>query len=440
MDWLFPLLLILGSLIVLIVLGFHVFLCFLIIDMVGVYLLWGGVVGLQQLLFSIREAVATFSLLPVPLFILMGEIMFHSGMAPKMIDALDKWLGRVPGRLGLLATAGGTIFAAMSGSGMAGVAMLGSTLVPEMEMRGYKKPMSLGPILGAGPVAVMIPPSSMAVILGFLGDISIGQLLIAIIIPGLLLALSIGTYIYIRCRVQPQLAPAYNVPYVPLSHKITGLLIYVAPLGFVTLMTVGIIFLGVATPTEAAATGAFACFVLAIIYKKLTWKLIKISLTSTVKITAMTFMLIIGAQAFSQILGFTGGARGLSQIAAGLHIAPIWIVVGMHLVGLILGCFMFQTPIMMITLPIFMPIINSLGMNPVWFGAIYLLNMEVATLTPPFGMGLFVMKSVAPADTTMRDIYTAVMPFILINLGTMVLLLAFPVLTLWLPNLMFRTR
>jgi tripartite ATP-independent transporter DctM subunit len=438
-NWLLSLILILGSLVVLMALGFHVFLCFLVIDIVGVYFFWGGQAGLRQLMFSIRDAVATFNLLPVPLFVLMGEVMFHSGVAPKMIDAIDKWLGRLPGRLGLLAVAGGTIFATMSGSSMAAVAMLGSTLVPEMEKRGYKKPMSLGPIMGAGPLAIMIPPSALAVILGALGTISIGQLLLAIIFPGLILAFCIGVYVYIRCRVQPELAPSYEVPPIALSEKITSVLIYVVPLAFIIFLVIGIIFLGIATPTEAAATGAAGCFILAAAYKKLSWKTVTKSLSSTVNITAMTFVLMIGAQAFSQILAFTGAGRGISQIVASWPISAIWIVVGMQLVGLILGCFMSQVPIMMITLPVFIPILNSLGVNTVWFGAIYLLNMEIATITPPFGIGLFVMKSVAPPDTTMKDIYTAAGPFIAINLVVMVLLLAVPILTLWLPNLMFKT-
>ena len=227
MEWQFALLFILGSLLLLMASGMPLAFCFTLVNIIGVILFWGGQVGLEQLITSISASVTSFTLIPVPLFILMGEVMFHSGVAPRMIDALDKWLGRLPGRLGLLAVGGGTLFSTLTGASMASAAMLGSVLVPEMEKRGYRKPMSLGPILGSSGLAVMIPPSAMAVVLCSIGEISVGMTLIAIIIPGLLMAVLYATYIILRCKFQPSLAPPYEVPPTSVSEKLLATMKYI---------------------------------------------------------------------------------------------------------------------------------------------------------------------------------------------------------------------
>ncbi|MFC2069524.1 TRAP transporter large permease subunit, partial [Chloroflexota bacterium] len=306
-------------------------------------------------------------------------------IAPFMIDALDKWLGRLPGRLGLLAVSGGTIFATLTGVSMASVAMLGSTLVPEMERRGYHKSMSLGPILGSGGLAIMIPPSGLAVLLGAIGEISVGDILIAIIIPGLLMAALYTTYIITRCRLQPSLAPPYDVPPTPLFDKLLTTMRYILPTGIIIFLVVGVIFLGVATPTEAAATGALGTFILAAAYRQFNWKVVKKSLGGALRVTVMMFLILAGAAAFSQILAYTGASRGLTEFTAALPIAPIFIVVAIIIVVIFLGMFLSPVPIMMICLPIFVPVIETLGFNPVWFAVMFLLAIEIGTTSPPFG-------------------------------------------------------
>ena len=271
--------------------GMPVAFCFLLINLVGILLFWGGAPGLELLILTLFTSVTRFTLLPLPLFVLMGEVIFHSGIAPNMLDALDRWLGRLPGRLGLVAVGGGTLFATLTGVSMASVAMLGSTLVPEMEKRGYKKPMSLGPILGSGGLAFMIPPSGLVVLLAALAEISIGKTLMAIIIPGLLMATLYASYIIIRCKLQPSIAPAYDVPPTSLSEKLIPTVRYVLPVGFVIFMVIGVIFLGVATPTEAAATGAIATFILAAGYKRLNWQMVKKSVAGGLKTTLMILMI-----------------------------------------------------------------------------------------------------------------------------------------------------
>ena len=416
--------------------GMPVALCFMLINMAGMYLFFGGAAGLEQLITSIYSSLNTFILLPVPLFILMGEVMFHSGIAPVLVETLDKWVGRIPGRLSLLAVAVGTLFSALTGTSLASVAMLGSSLVPDMEKHGYKKPMSLGPILGSGGLAMMIPPSALAVLCGAIAEISIGKILLAIIAPGLLMAAVYAVYIIVRCWLQPDLAPAYEVDPSPIREKVISTVKYVLPQGLVVFLVVGVIFMGIATPSEAAATGAFGTFLIAIIYKRLTWEVTMKAVKGTLSITGMLFLIIAGAMAFSQILGFSGASAGLSELATGLDLPPIMIIMIMQFIILFLGGFMDVVSIMMIVLPIFVPLVRALGFSPVWFAVLFLLNIEMAGTSPPFGMSLFVMKGVAPKGTTMSDIYLAALPFLGCDLIVMIMLFIFPSMALWLPSLM----
>jgi len=345
----------------------------------------------------------------------MGEVMFHSGIAPVLIRTLDKWLGRLPGRLSLLAVGAGTLFSTLTGTSLASVAMLGSVLVPEMEQQGYKKSMTLGPILGSGGLAMMIPPSALAVLCGAIAEISIGRILVGIIIPGLLMATIYAAYIIIRCRLQPSIAPTYEVTPTPLSEKLVATVRYVLPQGIIIFLVIGVIFLGIATPSEAAATGAIGTIIVALLYRRLSWEVVKKATVGTLSVTGMLFLIIAGATAFSQILAYSGASAGLSGLATGLPVAPIFIIMAMQVVILFLGAFMDVVSIMMITLPIFVPVVLSLGFNPVWFAIIFLINIEVAGISPPFGLSLFVMKG---------------------GLIAMALIIAFPTLALWLPGLM----
>jgi tripartite ATP-independent transporter DctM subunit len=336
----------------------------------------------------------------------------------------------------LLSIFGGTVFATLTGTSVANVALLGSTLGPEMVERGYGKPMAFGPILAAGGLAVMIPPTSLGVLMAAIGQFSVGKLLIAIIIPGLLLAVVFAAYIVIRCYLQPSIAPSYNVPPVPLREKLRDTVKYVVPLGIVVFLVVGVIILGIATPSEAAATGTVGMFLLVLLYRRLSWKVVRTSLAGTTKITGMMFLIISGATAFSQVMSFSGATAGLAEIAASLPVAPIGIIIVMMAVIFILGCFLDTVAIMMITLPIFVPIVLTLGFDPVWFGVIYLINIETACITPPFGLGLFVMKGVAPPDVSIGDIYKASLPFVGLNIATMALIMIFPDIAMWLTTLM----
>ncbi len=436
MEWWLILLLIVGGMIVLMASGMPVALCFFLVNLIGVYMFLGGTAGLSVIALSIFATLTSFILIPILMFVLMGELMFHSGMAINMLDTLDKLLGRLPGRLGVLAVGGGTMLSVLSGSSMATTAVLGSLLVPEMEKRGYKKPMSLGPILGSGGLAIMIPPSGLAVILAALGSISVGGLLIGGIIPGALMALLYTTYIIMRCWLQPSIAPPYEVVSVPLFSRVTAIVKYVLPLGIIIFMVIGIVFLGVATPSEAAATGALATLILATFYRKLNWEVLKKALWGTLKTSVMVLVIIAASRTFSEVLAFSGASRGLVNLVVHLPVAPVFILIGMQGVFLLLGMFMDTVTIMMISLPIFMPVVHHLGFNTIWFGLLMLLGVEMSTTSPPFGLSLFVMKGIAPTDTTMGHIYRAALPFLVCDLIVMTLMIAFPVIPLWLPSIM----
>ena len=417
--------------------GMPVAFCFMLINVGGMYFFFGGLVGLENLIDSIYTSLNTFILLPIPLFILMGEIMFHSGIAPVLIETIDKWMGRLPGRLSLLSVAAGTLFSALTGTSLASVALLGSSLTPEMEKRGYKKSMSLGPILGSGGLAMMIPPSALAVLCGAIAEVSIGRLLIAIILPGLLMAVIYAAYIIIRCKLQPSIAPDYEVTPVSFSQKVVATIKYVLPQGVVIFLVVGVIFIGIATPSEAAATGAIGTIIIAACYGRINWNVLSKSIKGTLTVTSMIFLILASATAFSQILAFSGATAGLTNLAKGVSIAPILIIIIMQIVVFFLGGFLDVVSIMMVSLPIFVPIVRSIGLDPIWFSVLFLINIEVAGISPPFGMSLFIMRGVAPEGTTMMDIYMAAIPFVGLSILAMVIIMFFPAMALWLPNLMF---
>ncbi len=436
MDWPIYMMLFFGGLTLVLLSGIPVAFGFMLINVIGVYVFWGGSIGLSQLILSIDSSINTFVLIPVPMFILMGTVMFHSGVAFKMIDVLDEWLGRIAGRLSLLAVGAGALLATLTGVAMGSVATLGSTLAPEMQRRGYSKSMTLGPILASGSLAIMIPPSALGVVLASLGKFSVGKLLVGIILPGFLLAAAYAAYIIARCTLNPSLAPPYEVSPAPFLKRVRDLIVYVVPLVSVIVIVIGSIFFGVATPTEAAAVGTLLCFVLALLYGKLSWAVMKKAVSSATSITVMVLMILTGSAAFSQILAFVGVTAGMTQLTLGLDVHPIMVLILMQAVVFFLGMFLEQTSILLVTTPIFMPIVTALGWDPVWFGAILLLNLELATLSPPFGLALFVMKGISSPDISIMDIYKAALPYVAINIVIMALMIIFPEIVLWLPGYM----
>ncbi|MCW5771285.1 MAG: TRAP transporter large permease [Rhodospirillaceae bacterium] len=436
MHWSLAFGLLIGGLMVLMAIGLPVAFAFIVINIVGALIFLGGDAGLFQFVRNAAGSVTSFALVPIPLFLLMGEILFHTGLAQRAIDAVDRLIARMPGRLALVAITGGTIFAALSGSSMANTAMLGSTLMPEMKRRGYHSSMSMGPILGTGGIAILIPPSGLTVLLGSLANISISDLLIGGILPGVLIAALFFGYVILRCTINPALAPAYPTGALTLWQRIWPFIAYVLPLLVIFVVVVGSMLGGIATPSESAALGAVAAIIAAAAYGRLKWPAVKRSLLETGKISAMIFLIATASLTFSQILVFSGATQGLVGIVRDLNVEPFTLVVAMLLVLLLLGCFMDQLSMMMITLPFYMPLVRTLGIDPVWFGILMLLTLEIGFTTPPFGLLLFVMKGVAPPGTTMREIIAAATPFILLEFFAMVLILMLPALATWLPGML----
>jgi tripartite ATP-independent transporter DctM subunit len=436
MEWYSIISLLFGVMVVLLLTGVPIAFAFLIVNLVAAYFFLGGIPGLIGAVVGVFTSITTFTLLPVPFFILMGGLIFHTGLGLDAVNVLDKWLGKLRGRLSILAILMGVIIGALSGSTIATCALLGTILLPDMLKRGYSKNMSLGPLMGVGTVDALIPPNALTVVLASLANIDVGQLLIAGIVPGMIMSFLYFAYVVLWCRLFPDEAPVYDVPHVPLKEKVMATVRYLLPLSLIMFMVIGFIFLGIATPTEAAATGTLGSFILALLYRRLTWETMKKAVMGTVKVTTMIFMIIIVSSTYGEILAFTGAASGLTNFITKLSVDPIILVISMLVVVLILGCFMETVAIMMITIPIYMPVIHAFGYNTVWFGVMLLIALETGLITPPFGVTLFVMKGVAPPEITMADIWRAITPYVIIDILCIAIVLVMPITATIVPSLM----
>lgn len=437
MDWTSALGILLGTLFFLMAIGAPVAFAFLGVNIVGAWIFMGGEMGLMQLVRNSIESVTSFSLTPIPLFVLMGEILFHTGVAYRAINAVERLIARVPGRLSIVSVVGGTVFATLSGSTIANTAMMGGTLLPDMLKRGYKDSIAMGPIMAVGGIAMLIPPSALAVMLGSLAGISISELLIAGIVPGFLLAVFFLGYVVIRCKLDPSLAPADD-PAERLSgwEKWKPFMTDVVPLLGIFIVVVGSMLAGWASPTESAALGAVAAAIATLAYRALTWKNLYKSLIETARVSIIILFVLVASTTFSQLLSFSGATSGLLSIISQYDLSPFWLVVGMLAILLVLGCIIDQVSMMMITLPFFMPLANAAGVDPVWLGIMMLLAMEIGLLTPPFGLLCMVMQSVSPPHITLVKIYASVMPFIIIEMLILTMLLFVPWIATGLPLLM----
>ena len=435
MTWQAAAWLLLGGSTVLMFIGLPVAFAFLAINLLGAAIFLGGDAGMMQLARNSVASVTSFALTPIPLFILMGEVLFHTGLAVKVIDGVERLIRDVPGRLAVIAVVAGTVFSAISGSTIATTAMLGSLMLPVMLARGYHPTIATGPIMAIGAVDMLIPPSALTVLLGSLSGISISKLLVGGIVPGLILSVIFVLYIVMRVRMEPALAPKTAFDEHHGWRRFQPFLQYVIPLVSIFVIVVGAMIAGWATPTECAALGAFATMVLAFLYRSLTTKNLVQALRGTAAISGMILFIIVGATTFSQILSFSGASNGLAQLITGMGLPPMAVIAGMMLLLIFLGVFVEQVSMMMITLPIFMPVVQAMGVDLVWFGVMFLICMQLGLLMPPHGLLLMTMKGVAPPQVTMLHIFSAVMPFLLISIVVLVLVFFVPAVATWLPNL-----
>jgi tripartite ATP-independent transporter DctM subunit len=306
-----------------------------------------------------------------------------------------------------------------------------------MLARGYHPRMAMGPIMGIGGVDMLIPPSALTVLLGSLAGISIAELLIAGIVPGVLLSLAFVAYIVARAALDPALAPTFEHERLPAWERLRPLLVYVMPLVIIFVIVVLAMTAGWATPTESAAVGAVATVAVAWMYRSLTWSNLLRALLGTAAISGVILFIIVGATTFAQILTFSGATNGLVEAIQGAELAPLVVLGTMMLILLVLGCFIDQVSMMLITLPFFMPLVQHYGFDPVWFGVLFLICMQLGLLTPPFGMLLFTMKSVAPKEIAMQQVFGAVTPYLVFGVLMLLAVIAFPPVATWLPKVLF---
>ncbi|MCV2892720.1 TRAP transporter large permease [Lentibacter sp. XHP0401] len=436
MIWSHILLMMVGLLAIQFAIGLPVAFAFLGANLIGAWIFLGGEAGLVQLVRNASGSVNSFALAPIPLFVLMGELLFHTGLAYRAIDAVEKLLVRLPARLACVTVVGGTTFAALSGSSIANTAMLGGTLSQDMLRRGYSPTLTFGPAMAVGGIAVLIPPSALAVMLGSLSGISISQLLIGGLLPGLLMALLFLVFVIMTAILSPGSAPREDKAVVlSKRERYVPFLRDVVPLSGIFIAVIGSMLSGIATPTEAAALGSVAALIATIAYRKLTLTNLVKSLTETAKVSISILFIIVASMTFSQILSFSGATSGFMQVIREVDPTPIVLIVTMLAIILIMGCLIDQISIMMITLPFFMPIAHSVGIDPVWLGLMMLVAIELGLLTPPFGLLLMVMQG-ASRQTPLLQIYKAAVPFILIELAVLALMLIVPEITMFLPSLL----
>jgi tripartite ATP-independent transporter DctM subunit len=439
MSWIEGALVLFGGLVAVMGLGLPVAFAFLALNIVGAILFLGGEPGLAQLARNAVQSITSFSLTPIPFFVLMGEVLFHTGVALKAIDAFALLIRRVPGRLAVIAIVAGTVFSAISGSTIATTALLGSLMLPTMLARGYEPRMAMGPIMGIGGVDMLIPPSALTVLLGSLAGISIAGLLIGGIVPGLILSALYVAYIVTRAAISPALAPDEAGEDGPGGiARWRPFAVHVLPLVLIFALVIGAMTGGFATPTEAAAIGAAGTILAAALYRSLTLANLRQALTGTVAVSGTILFIIVGATTFAQVLSFSGVVNGLVDAVTAMGLSASALVVAMLLILLFLGCFVDQVSMMLITLPFFMPFVQRHALDPVWFGVLFLICMQLGLLTPPFGLLLFTMKGVAPPSISMRQIYVASLPYVGMSLAILVLIFMFPAIATWLPAVLSR--
>jgi tripartite ATP-independent transporter DctM subunit len=379
----------------------------------------------------------TFVFTAVPLFIVMAAFLERSGIADELYGFMYGLLGRIRGGLAVGTVIICTIFAAMAGISGAATVTMGLIALPSMFKRGYDKRMVMGCIQAGGALGILIPPSITMILYGVMAGESVGRLFAGGVFSGLLLATLFIAYILIRCRLQPNLGPSLpREERIALFASIKQSRALILPVSIVAAV-IGMIFSGIATPTEAAAVGAFGAIISVIVKRKLTWRLTGEAIRDTVLLTGMLGWIAICALWIASVYQAIGGQKFVGELISGLEVNRWIILAGMQLIYIFLGMFMDVVGIIFVTIPVFVPIIKLLGFDPLWFGILFVMNMEMAYLTPPFGINLFYMKGLVPPGITMGDIYRSVIPFVLLQLLGLVIVAAVPPIATFLPNLLF---
>ena len=422
-----------GLMCLLLLAGFPVAFSMAGVSVLGVLLIWGGK-GLFMITQTAYSESTSYLLTAVPLFIFMANILRCSNLADDLYDLVYVWIGRLPGGLAAGTVIICALFAAMAGISSVATISMGMIALPSMLKRGYDKHLATGCISAGGALGILIPPSLIMVIYGNMAEVSIGKLFMGGLLPGVLLTAVLVVYVLICCFMDPALGPPIAERH-SLGHKLRTLKSVIMP-GLLVVLVLGVIYTGAATPTEAAAVGAFGAFVCALVDRKMTVKAFWDTLMSTLSLTAMVMWIVAGAVAFTHILAYAGVAKLLQDIILSWELSRWWIFIGMQLTFFVLGMFLDPAGIIMLTTPIFIPLVKELGFDPIWFGVMFTINMEMAYLTPPFGFNLFIMKAVVPPEITMADIYRGIIPMVLLQALCLIICTVFPDIALYLPSRM----
>jgi len=392
-----------------------------------------GVPGLGLLMQRIYALCTEYVLISVPMFILMASLMERSGIAKDMYDALDAWLRRVRGGVGVVTMIMAIIMAAMSGIIGGEIVLLGLVALPQMLRLGYDKRLAMGAVCAGGSLGTMIPPSIVLIVYGLVTDTPISSLFTAAIVPGLLLGGIYIAYILIRVRLNPALAPLVEDtgPPLGLGQKLAASKGLVGPI-LLVVVVLGSIYGGITSITEAATMGVVGVLALIVLRGEFRVVLLREAFEQTFRSVGILLWVTFGASTLIGAYTLAGGPRWIGSLITGLEIAPIAIVLLMMLVFLFLGAFMDWIGIALLCMPIFVPIIKQLGYDPIWFGILFCINMQVSFLSPPFGPAAFYLKSVAPPDTELVEIFKSFGPFVVMEILVLALVLLFPELALWL--------
>lgn len=432
MEWVIILIVFFGSLVGLMLTGLSVFVAFLIINLVSTALLIGSK-GFGLFTNSLSESATIGSYATIPLFILMGEILFRSGSVDVLFDSVDRLVGQIRGRLYAVVIMIATVFGALSGSAIAVTAMLGRSALPNMEERGYSPRLSATVVLAGASLAPIIPPSLLAIIVGSLADVSIAGLLVAGIIPGIIISMMTACYVGVSVFRNPDLAP----PNVAVDEQNRGSAWIAAgrmvPFLLIIFMVMGLIMLGIATPGESAATGVLGAIGVAAIYRKVSVSMLREALVSATRLSVMIMIIVASSTLFSQLVAFTGSSRALVAWATELGLSPMGMFALMMLLPLVLCMFIDQVAFLLMAVPLYEPLVAALGFDPIWFWTIFLINLTVGGVTPPFGYTLFTLAGSAP-NISIGNVFRASLPVVVIFIFAMVLLAFVPQLVTWLPG------
>lgn len=422
-----------AALLVMMFLGMNIGLSMLLLGFVGygIAVNWKAAIGVLQTVPYVQAA--SYTMTVVPLFIMMGNFAFASGMSENLYGAANKWIGRLPGGLACATVAACAVFGAICGSTNATTATMGIVSVPEMRKYGYSDKLSCGAVSVGGGLGVMIPPSSCFIVYGIIAEQSIGRLFAAGILPGILLAVLIIIMIVIQVKIDPSLAPkgekfGWKEKFISLAKCWDVILLFAG--------TFYVMFSGIFTINEAAAAGCLLSIIIFVAKGKFTWKTFSKVMWDSVKTTSMTYLIVIGAMVFGSFLSITQMPMKLAAFIGGLEVSRYIILAAIVIVYLILGCFMDALPMIMLTVPIFFPIITSLGFDPIWFGVMIIIVMMMGFITPPVGMNCYVLSGII-RDVPLGTIFAGAVPYLVALLIGAVIITIFPDIALWIPDLIY---